>query len=135
MSEQPNRPNSDMRFMLASMAFMVVIIALLAGLWLAMRARAIRAESQLAQLKALTGGWKQDATTLDKLLKAKPIMAPALDREALATETVRLNGQAVTAYKVSVAEGLHVGLAPGDVLLVEALTHSTTTAPASAPTP
>ena len=55
MNDQPDKRSFDSWFLVAAAAMMVVIIALLAGLWLSMRARAIRAESELARLRPLVG--------------------------------------------------------------------------------
>ena len=51
MSETDPPTSSDTRFLVATMALMVVVMALLAGLWLSMRARATRAEGELARLR------------------------------------------------------------------------------------
>ena len=51
MTDHPQTQTSDNRFMLAAGAMMVLIVALLAGLAVKYHRRAVRAETELSQLK------------------------------------------------------------------------------------
>lgn len=130
MSEQSPPTSSDMRFMVVAVALMVVVTALLAGLWLSMRARAIRAESELARLRPQLDRHRDMTALFERALKDGWPTIPVVDRSELPTVTVKLDGREVKALKLGARMGESMGFGPGDVVIVQPPTPTTATAPA-----
>lgn len=118
MNDQPDKQGFDSWFLAAAAAMMVVIIALLAGLWLSMRARAIQAESELARLRPLVGKQQADSALIGRLLQTRRVVVPPVDRSQLAAEAVSLNGREVIALKLPPGLAGDIGFAPGDLVIV-----------------
>ena len=130
MSETPPPASSDMRFLVAAMALMVVVTALLAGLWLSMRARAIQAEGELARLRPQLDSGRYITALFERALKEGSVTMPIVDRDSLPAVAVKLNGQDVTALEIDARTGASLGFAPGDVIIIQPPTPTTATAPA-----
>ena len=130
MSETDPPTSSDTRFLVATMALMVVVMALLAGLWLSMRARATRAESELARLRPQLRRGRDMTALFERALKDGSLTIPLVDRDSLPAVAVKLNGQDVKALEVDARMGESMGFAPGDVIIVQPPVPATSTAPA-----
>ena len=130
MSETPPPASSDTRFMVAAMALMVVVTALLAGLWLSMRVRAFRAEGELARLRPQLRRGRDVTALFERALKEGSLLAPVVDRDSLPAVAVKLNGRDVKALEVDARTGESLGFAPGDVIIVQPPAPATATAPA-----
>ena len=117
----------DTRFMIIAGSLMLLIIALLAGLWLRMRVRAIRAESELAQLRPMVRNKQDVKMLLAESLRRNPIHI-TVQRDSLKTEQVNINGLDVKALRLPANAAEIIGFRPGDVIIVEK-TPPTTTAP------
>ncbi len=130
MSETDPPTSSDTRFLVATMALMVVVMALLAGLWLSMRARATRAEGELARLRPQLRRGRDMTALFERALKEGSVTIPLVDRDSLPAVAVKLNGQDVKALEVDARMGESMGFAPGDVIIVQPPVPATSTAPA-----
>lgn len=130
MSETPPPTSSDTRFLVIAMALMVVVTALLAGLWLNMRLRAIRAERELARLKPELRKSLNATAAFERLLKVGAVTMP-VDRESLPAVAVKLDGRDVKALELEAGTGASLGFAPGDVIIVRPPPPATSTAPAA----
>ena len=130
MSETPPPASSDMRFLVAAMALMVVVTALLAGLWLSMRVRATRAEGELARLKPQLRRGRDVRALFERALKEGSLTIPLVDRDSLPAVAVKLDGQDVKALELDARTGESLGFAPGDVIIVLPPAPATATAPA-----
>jgi hypothetical protein len=130
MSETPPPAGSDMRFLVAAMALMVVVTALLGGLWLSMRARAIRAESELSRLRPQLHRSRDVTALFERALKEGSLLPPVVDRDSLPAVAVKLDGREVNALRLDARMGESMGFAPGDVIIVQPPTPATATAPA-----
>jgi len=130
MNEQgrPRPAGADMRFLVVTAALLLLIIALLAGLWLSMRVRAARAERQLQQLRQ-----ERDARELFRRALAEAPFRVTVERETLETRDVTLDGRAVRALLLPGRLAEAMGLRPGDTVLVQQTTTAPATAPASRP--
>lgn len=120
--------NLDSRFAIIAGALMLLIIALLAGLWLRMRARAMRAESELAQLRPMVRNKQDVQMLLAESLRRHPLQV-TVQRESLKTEQVHLNGRDVKALHLPADAAETFGFMPGDVIIVDKPPPTTTTAP------
>ena len=128
----------DTRFMIVAGSLLLLIIALLAGLCLRMRTRALRAEGEAArlrtQLKLSTGagvrfsGSQADLEVMLQQMATKAMRRRAVQREDLKTEQVNLNGRDVKALRLPADAAETLGFRPGDVIIVEK-TPTTTTSP------
>ena len=125
----PGAPTSDGRFLAVAIALMLLIMALLAGLWLRMRARALRAEATLARVVPPARQRQDVADLFRQAVRDKRVLL-TIGRDRLATRPARIDGRDVTAFGLSPAEGVAWGLRPGDVIIVA----TAPAAPASAPT-
>ncbi|HET6427859.1 MAG TPA: AbrB/MazE/SpoVT family DNA-binding domain-containing protein [Phycisphaerae bacterium] len=129
MNDQaPTPARNETTFLMIAGGLMVLIMALLAGLWLKASRRAAAAEDQLAQLR------RRDAASLaefKELLRSQPLI-PAVDRDALPTREAVLDGKPVRAFRLPADVAERIGLAPGDVVLVEP---APATAPSTGPAP
>jgi hypothetical protein len=130
MSETPPPAGSDTRFLVAAMALMVVVTALLAGLWLSMRARAFRAERELSRLRPQLRKARDVTGLFERALKEGTVTMPVVDRESLPAEAVKLDGRDVKALKINARTGESMGFAPGDVIIVQPPAPATSAAPA-----
>ena len=130
MSETDPPTSSDTRFLVATMALMVVVMALLAGLWLSMRARATRAEGELARLRPQLRRGRDMTALFERALKEGSVTIPLVDRDSLPAVAVKLNGQDVKALEVDARMGESMGFAPGDVIIVQPPVPATSTVPA-----
>jgi len=133
MTDQPApaAPPPDNRFLVAVVGLVLVIVALLAGLWLRMRARALRAEADLARLTPAARQRQDVADLFRKAVKDKRVLL-TIDRDRLTTRPARIDGRDVIAFGLSAPEGAAWGLRPGDVIIV-APAPTTASAPATAP--
>jgi len=112
MNEQNQTPRrSDANFLIVAGALVVMILALLAGLWLKADRRAKAAEAQLARCRTEMG-------LIRGLLQSTPLI-PGVNREDLPTRQVVLDGKSVRALRLSAAGAGQIGLKPGDVVLVD----------------
>ncbi len=110
----------------------LMIVALLAGLWLRERVRAVRAEAGFQQLSEET---RRLQALVGQLILSKALPA-RVSREDLPTTTVRLNGREVKALRLSAELAETLGFQGGDVILVQPPPAPTSSATApSAPTP
>ena len=130
MSETDPPTSSDTRFLVAAMALMVVVMALLAGLWLSMRARATRAEGELARLRPQLRRGRDMTALFERAFKDGSLTIPLVDRDSLPAVAVKLNGQDVKALEVDARMGESMGFVPGDVIIVQPPVPATSTAPA-----
>jgi len=126
MSTEGSSQQPDTRFLVAVGGLLLVVIVLLAGLWLRMRRRAERAESQIAELARQRS---QIGAAVQQVM-AEHAAGLAVEREALEPRRVTLDGRQVTALRLPAGEGERLGFQPGDVILVES---APATAPASGP--
>ena len=130
MSEESPPSSSDMRFMVVAVGLMVVVTALLAGLWLSMRARAIGAESELARLRPELDKHRDVTAVFERAVKDGWLPIRVVDRSELPTVTVKLDGREVKALTLGARIGESIGFAAGDVIIVQPPTPTTATAPA-----
>lgn len=130
MSETPPPASSDTRFLVAAMALMVVVTALLAGLWLSMRVRAIRAEGELARLRPQLRRGRDVTALFERALKEGSLTIPIVDRDSLPAVAVKLDGRDVKALELDARTGASLGFAPGDVIIIQPRAPTTATAPA-----
>ncbi len=113
MADHPETQTSDNRFMLAAGAMMVLIVALLAGLSIKYHRRAVRAETELSQLKPAVSRQEGNLLLLKQMFQEAVVI-----RDDMATETVKLNGREVVALKLPANKGAAMGFLPGDVIIV-----------------
>ncbi len=119
----------DTRFTIIAGSLLLLIIALLAGLCLRMRTRAMRAEREAAglrnQLKLSTGagvrfsGSPETLETMLQQMASKAMRRYKVQREDLKTEQVNLNGRDVRALYLPADAAETLGFRPGDVIIVE----------------
>ena len=118
-------PQAPARFLFIVGVLMVMIVALLAGLWLRARIRATTAEFAAAQLQDRND--KLEAL-LGRILLGGAIQ-PKVARDSLQTKPVRIDGREVTALRLPAAMAKTWGFEPGDVILADrAAAAATTTA-------
>ncbi len=127
------------RFTIIAGSLLLVIIALLAGLWLRMRTRAMWAERDAAalrsQLKLATGAgvrFSGGPEALDAMLRkvaAKGIRRQKVQRESLKTKQVNLDGRDVKAFRLPADAAETLGFMPGDVIIVDRPAPTTAPAP------
>ena len=120
---------TDTRFVIIAGSLLLVIIALLAGLWTSMRTRAMRAERDVAalqsQLKLATGAgvrFSGGPGSLDAMLNqmtSKAMRRHKVQRENLRAEQVHLNGRDVKALHLPADAAEKFGFMPGDVIIVD----------------
>ncbi len=130
---------TDTKFVIIAGSLLLVIIALLAGLALRMRTRAMRAERDVAalrsQLKFATGagvrfsGGPGSPDAMIQQMVAKAIRRHKVQPENLRAEQVHLNGRDVKALRLPVDVAERFGFSPGDVIIVDEPAPTTTTAP------
>lgn len=130
---------NDARFVIVTSSLLLLVIALLAGLWLRMRTRALRAEQQVTMLiktqragegvRFSGGPNKLDAVIQQMVAKAR---SRAVNRDNLRAEKVKFNGRAVKAIYLPADAAKTLGFKPGDVIIVEKPAPTTTTAPTKA---
>ena len=130
MSETPPPAASDTRFLVVAMALMMVVMALLAGLWLSMHVRATRAEGELRRLRPQLEKARDMTALFERALKEGSLLEPAVDRDSLPAVAVKLNGRDVKALELDAGTGESMGFAPGDVIIVLPPAPATGTAPA-----
>lgn len=132
-------PGTDTKFVIIAGSLLLVIIALLAGLWASMRTRAMRAERDVAalrtQLKFATGagvrfsGSPGSRNAMLQQMVAKAMRRHKVQRENLRAEQVQLNGRDVKALRLPTKTAETFGFTPGDVIIVDKPPPTTTTAP------
>ncbi|MCD4699374.1 MAG: hypothetical protein K8R91_02230 [Phycisphaerae bacterium] len=95
---------NDARFVIITSSLLLLVIALLAGLWLRMRTRALRAEQQVARLvKTQQAGagvrFSGSPENLDAMLQqmVAKAMSREVNRDDLRAEKVKFNGRDVRA--------------------------------------
>ncbi len=130
---------TDTKFVIIAGSLLLVIIALLAGLWASMRTRAMRAERDVValrtQLKFATGvgvRFSCGPGSLNAMLQqmtSKAMLRHKVQRESLRTEQVHLNGLDVNALHLPADKAEKFGFIPGDVIIVDKPPPTTTTAP------
>ncbi len=131
---------NDKRFVIVTGSLLLLVIAMLAGLWLRMRTRALRAEQQVTRLvktqqagagvRFSTGAKSLDATLQQMVAKA---MSQAANRDSLRVEKVNLDGRNVEAVFLPADAAETLGFRPGDVIIVGKPPPTTTTAPTISP--
>ena len=115
---------TDKRFLFAVGGLLIVIILLLAGLWLRMRRKVIRLQTDIALLQQRPKG----PALPDGVRQAMEVQFREIRRDALPTRRVRLDGRDVTAFRISAHQAeAFGGFLSGDLILVEP-------APATLPT-
>ena len=127
------------RFTIIAGSLLLVIIALLAGLWASMRTRAMRAERDVtalrSQLKFATGagvrfsGGPGSPDAMIQQMVAKAIRRHKVQPENLRAEQVHLNGRDVKALRLPADVAEKFGFSPGDVIIVDEPAPTTATAP------
>ena len=120
---------TDTKFVIITGSLLLVIIALLAGLWASMRTRAMRAESDVtalrSQLKFATGagvrfsGTPGSPEAMLQQMVSKAMRRHKVQRENLQTEQVNLNGRDVKALRLPADAAEKFGFMPGDVIIVD----------------
>ena len=110
---RPQEPN--VRFFMIVGVLLLIIIALLAGLWLRERVRATAAERDLRRLRARN----EYLEAMIKQLVLDQTLPLRIDRAGLDAEEVRVNSREVTALRLPAAVAEAIGFRPGDVILVE----------------
>ncbi len=130
---------TDTKFVIIAGSLLLLIIAMLAGLSLRMRTRAMRAERDAValrtQLKTSTGagvrfsGSPESFDAMFNQMAAKAIRRHKVQRENLRAEQVHLNGRDVKALRLSADVAEKFGFGPGDVIIVDEPPPTTTTAP------
>jgi len=115
-----DRRETDERFLLLVGALMLVIMALLAGLWLRAHVRATRAELRLKPLVKRNSDLEE---TLKGLVLSKGFPAK-VDRAGLASQPVRIDGRPVGALRLPAGMAESLGFEAGDVIIVEQRTAS-----------
>ena len=130
---------TDTKFVMIAGSLLLVIIALLAGLWASMRTRAMRAERDVTalrtQLKFATGAGVRFSCapgSFDEVLQqmtSKAMLRHKVQRENLRSERVHLNGRDVKALRLPADAAEKFGFSPGDVIIVDEPAPTTTTAP------
>ena len=120
---------TDTKFVMIAGSLLLVIIAMLAGLWASMRTRAMRAERDVTalrtQLKFATGAgvrFSGSPGSPDAMLQqmvAKAMRRHKVQRERLQTEQVQLNGRDVKALHLPARTAENFGFLPGDVIIVD----------------
>jgi hypothetical protein len=113
-SDQPPRPESDARFFLIVGVLMLVIIALLSGLWL-------RAHLRTAQLEAQVIAAHADRAKLEDFLKSYLLQnpPPQVVRGELTSRPAVLDGKDISLLRLGAEPAAKLGLRPGDVLVVD----------------
>ena len=128
MNDASCSEGSEGRFLLLVGGLLVVILALLAGLWVSMRRRALRAERELARLQ-------QRQRRLEAILLGLTSQPPPrpVRRERLSARAVKVNGRSVRALELPALAARKLGFRPGDVILVapDRPASARTSAPAS----
>lgn len=112
--QQGPRPEDNTRFFLVVALLMLLIIALLSGLWLRAHLRAARLEAQVISARA-------SGAKMEDFLKAYVIQNPPAEfvRGQLATREAVLDGKATTLLRLSAEQAAKLGLGPGDLLVVD----------------
>lgn len=123
--QQGPRPEDNTRFFLVVALLMLVIIALLSGLWLRAHLRAARLEAQVISARA-------SGAKMEDFLKAYLTQNPPAEvvRGEPATRPAVLDGEAIAALRLSAEQATRLGLRPGDVVVVDP---PATSGPASMP--
>ena len=127
-SRTDNPPQADSRFIIAVGGLLLLIIALLAGLWIKQRKRAQRAEQTVVTLTRQNSGM----AILTRQQMQDRASRMAIHREDLQTRQVILDGRKLTALRLPAGEAQRLGLRPGDVVLVDQAP-TPATAPATRP--
>ena len=124
----------DSTFVIITAALVTLVIVLLGVLTLRMRTRAIRAERRVVALTKQVSPLRGSADAialLERAVREQYVYTP-VDRSKLPRQTVRLDGRERTALRLQADVAEQIGLAPGDVVLVDR-TPATASAPATAP--
>ena len=126
MNDKTDQPGESNHFSLIVTALMVVIIVALAGLWIIERGRRLRAETDLVELQSSS---QRKMQSMGNMLVQQMTQTPsiAVNRDQLATQQVKWNGEARTVLLLSAAKGETLGFAPGDAILVTPPAGSTPT--------
>ncbi len=122
----PPPPNADRKFLLAVGALLLTIILLLSGLFVKMRRQVIRLKNEIVAMQ----NERSRVGPMMQLAMDQHVQKLTLDRDKLPTRKVVLDGRTTRALRVSAAVAERVGLAAGDVVIVDA---APATAPASQP--
>jgi LPXTG-motif cell wall-anchored protein len=134
--EKPPTGPTNTTFLTIVGVLLVMIIALLSGLWLRERTRAGRAEADLRRLvqahRDLVGR-NENLRAMAQGLLGKEALRLSIDRAGLQTRPVRLDGREVTALSLPADLAEAVGFAPGDVIVVEMPMTTTSTSPTTQP--
>lgn len=120
----------NQRFVMIVGVLLLMIIALLAGLWLRERVRAARAEVRAAQAQEelrLRAKWTAQRA-LESLIESR-----GGGLHVVSTQELTINGKKTEAFKISPDLANEIGFGPGDVIIVEQPPPTTTTAPATRP--
>jgi hypothetical protein len=119
MSDQPvvagDSPHADQRFFYLVIALLLLIIALLGGLWVSTRARALQAERLADRLSRQEEGGR---ILLRELLKEQPLPVRVY-RAGLASRPATLDDKTVSVLHLPARMAETLGFLPGDVVVVE----------------
>ena len=128
--------NSDKRFVIVASSLLLLVVAMLAGLWLRMRTRALRAEQQVVRLmntQQVGAGVRFSGSpeTLDAMLQqmVAKSMSRVVNRAGLRVEKANLDGRDVEAIYLPTDAAETLGFRSGDVIIVEKPPPTTATAP------
>lgn len=126
----PQPSSSDTKFFWAVGGLLLLIIAILAGLWLKSERRARQAEADLAQVRRI-----QESTqaVFQELFRQKP-GSLGIDRQSLTTRPAEIDGHKTTVLLMPAELGEAIGFQAGDVILVEQRPATAPATQASAPT-
>jgi len=117
--------STDARYFALVGGLLVVIVAALAWLWLAERARRVDAEEALAEVR------ERRALSLAEVMRiggAAPPAGEAVRREDLSPRQVTVDGRLREVFFISASGGRRMGFRGGDVIIV-----AETPAPSSRP--
>jgi len=114
---QPPPAQGDNRFIVAVGVLLLLIVALLAGLWIRASRRAQRAEQRVVTLSRQQS---QAAGLLQQAMR-EHIGRATIRREELATRKVTLAGRQISALVLPAGQADRLGLRAGDVILVDKL--------------
>ena len=127
-SQTSEAPRADSRFIIAVGGLLLLIIALLAGLWIKQRKRAQRAEQTVVTLTQQKSGM----AILTRQEMQDRVSRMTVHREDLETRQVTLDGRKLTALRLPAGDAQRLGLRAGDIVLVDQAP-TTATAPATRP--
>ena len=144
-ASEPSTPPSpaacaggDVRFVLAVVILLVLIIGMLAFLWLRERRTRIGLQSDLVQVR------KEDGQRMNAMQALQGLMAQASvpgeggggelfswQKDRVADVKVVVDGQPCPGVRISQQAGVRLGFRPGDVICVSTAPPATASAPAA----